>query len=283
MEKEMVGPALSGFFEQGWSAVQRPESRPKGRPLRILLAEDNAINRLVTVDMLKRLGHTVEVVRNGEEALLKLGRSHFDAVLMDIQMPEMDGFTATEEIRRREAHDSCRLPILALTAHALRGYRERCLDAGMDGYLTKPFRATELEAALAGILPECEEAPQSAPRAAAGTSFDLTDLMQRVEGDTDVLAEMLDLYQVETPRLEAELGRSLAAHDARGVQQAAHALRGTVGTFGARRAASLARDLEMLGNESALSGADVLWGELERELAVLGAELSELALHSIAA
>ncbi len=114
------------------------------RPSRILLAEDNAVNQRLGRRILENGGHTVVVAANGVEALAALRRQTFDLVFMDVQMPEMDGLEATAAIRRDEAGSSRRIPIVALTAHAMAGDRERCLAAGMDGYLSKPIRAREL-------------------------------------------------------------------------------------------------------------------------------------------
>jgi CheY-like chemotaxis protein len=118
------------------------------RPLRVLLAEDSPVNQKVASKMLQKAGHTVTVVETGVEVVAAFSREAFDVVLMDVQMPEMDGFEATQVIRTQE--DGQRhIPIIALTAHAMQGDRERCLEAGMDGYVAKPFRAAELYAALA--------------------------------------------------------------------------------------------------------------------------------------
>jgi CheY-like chemotaxis protein len=116
-------------------------------PLRILLAEDNAVNQKVAVRMLEKEGHSVTVVANGREAVLAAERQTFDLILMDIQMPEMDGFDATRAIRKQEDGGK-RTPIIALTAHAMAGDKERCLDAGMDGYVTKPIRVLDLMAEI---------------------------------------------------------------------------------------------------------------------------------------
>jgi CheY-like chemotaxis protein len=118
------------------------------RPLRILLAEDNIVNRTLIVRLLQKRGHQLVIAENGREALEAHARETFDAVLMDVQMPEMDGFEATAEIRKHELVSGKHLPIIALTAHAMTGDRERCLAAGMDGYLTKPISPVELYDAL---------------------------------------------------------------------------------------------------------------------------------------
>ncbi len=124
-----------------------------GHALRVLLAEDNAVNRKVAVRLLEKRGHTVVAVEDGRQALQALDRERFDVVLMDVQMPEMDGFEAAAAIRARERAEGGHVPIVALTAHAMKGDRERCLDAGMDAYLAKPVSSEELFATLEGLVP----------------------------------------------------------------------------------------------------------------------------------
>jgi len=133
--------------------VNRLPARGSSRPLRILLAEDNAVNRLLAVRMLEKRGHSVVAANDGRAALAALETGLFDALLMDIQMPEMDGFEATAEIRNAERETGRHLPIIALTASAMKGDRERCLNAGMDGYLVKPIHAPELDEALGELSP----------------------------------------------------------------------------------------------------------------------------------
>jgi len=123
-------------------------------PLRVLLAEDNPVNQRLAVRLLEKRGHSVVVARNGKEAVARIQESDFDLVLMDVQMPEMNGFEATAAIRALEARSGRHLPIIAMTAHAMKGDRERCLEAGMDGYLSKPIRSEDLYRALEGVVPE---------------------------------------------------------------------------------------------------------------------------------
>jgi PAS domain S-box-containing protein len=130
--------------------------------LTVLLAEDNAVNQIVAVGLLKRLGHTVVIANNGKEALVALARQPFDLVLMDVQMPEMDGFEATAALRTRERSTGRRTPVIAVTANAMKGDRERCLDAGMDGYVSKPIQPAELRRAITDVLPPSAENPGSA-------------------------------------------------------------------------------------------------------------------------
>jgi two-component system sensor histidine kinase/response regulator len=120
--------------------------------LRILVAEDNAVNQMLVARLLEKRGHTVKIVANGREALESLEQGTYDLVLMDVQMPEMDGFEATGELRKREKQTGLHIPVIALTAHAMKGDRERCLESGMDGYLSKPIRAQELDDLLENYI-----------------------------------------------------------------------------------------------------------------------------------
>jgi CheY-like chemotaxis protein len=133
--------------------VTRHSLRENRNHLRILLAEDNAVNQLLATRLLERRGHSVTVAGNGKEALVALEKGSFDLVLMDVQMPEMDGFEATAAIREREKHIGNHLPVIAMTAHAMKGDRERCLAAGMDDYITKPIRPEELAEMLVHYSP----------------------------------------------------------------------------------------------------------------------------------
>ena len=129
--------------------------------LRILVAEDNAVNQKLVARLLEKRGHSVKVVANGREALDSLEQESYDLVLMDVQMPEMDGFEATGELRKREKQTGLHTPIIALTAHAMKGDRERCLEAGMDGYLSKPIRAQELDDLLENSIKQRAADPRT--------------------------------------------------------------------------------------------------------------------------
>jgi CheY-like chemotaxis protein len=147
------------------SPVSGPDIRPGGRGLHILLAEDNAVNERVASGILKKCGHTVEVARDGRQAVSMQAAGSFDLILMDVQMPEMDGFEATAAIREMEKPTGAHIPVIAMTAHAMSGYQERCLEAGMDGYVTKPIRREVLMRTLAKF--EGKPMPGAAPGAVA--------------------------------------------------------------------------------------------------------------------
>jgi CheY-like chemotaxis protein len=176
----------------------------------------------------------------------------------------MDGFEATRRIRQGEQEAGRRTPIIALTAHAMKGDREACLAAGMDGYLAKPIRTAELLGLLvqfAGIgLPSASDAAPAEP------AFDQSELLARVEGDRDLLAELVEIFLTEGPQRLAEIRRCLNAGDAGGLERAAHTLRGSVLSFGGQMAARAAHALEIRGREGALRGAEGCIDDLAREL-----------------
>jgi CheY-like chemotaxis protein len=151
--RQVIGSVLAaaaGDLRPAGAARQRPPvAATPSRPLRVLLAEDSLLNQKLAIGLLTKWGHTVTVANNGLEAVSAVAQQTFDLVLMDIQMPEMNGFEATEAIRQQESQGGGHLPILALTARALKGDRERCLEAGMDGYVSKPIRQDELYQAIA--------------------------------------------------------------------------------------------------------------------------------------
>src|SRR5215472_327188 len=154
-QSELFDAIVTAMAEHG-RKPERSEStaasiRPSERSLRVLLAEDNAVNQTLAMRILERLGHRVRVVNDGKEAIRQAQAEDFDLIFMDVQMPEMDGLEATTAIRAAEAGTGKHVPIVAMTAHAMKGDREKCLDAGMDGYLSKPIRIDELKQALSEV------------------------------------------------------------------------------------------------------------------------------------
>lgn len=239
-------------------------------PLRVLLVEDNVINQRVAVHMLKRLGHHIEVVADGREAVERVKQAAYDLVLMDCQMPEMDGYEAARLIRRWEAEQgrARRLPIIALTAHALAGDRERCLAAGMDGYLAKPIRLEALQRVIADACrySERETLKKFPSRPPEEPVIDPHLVLERVEGDTDLLHEIIALFLAETPAITSALDQALAQQNCRALERAAHRLRGAVGHLGAGRASDVALRLEQAARKGDLRAAEPLVAELKLAL-----------------
>src|SRR5262249_16000396 len=205
------------------------------RPLHILLAEDNSVNQLLAIRLLEKRGHRVTVTSNGQEALAALENDDFDVLLMDVQMPVMDGFEATAAIRERERLTGAHLPIVAMTAHAMKGDRERCLQRGMDGYVSKPLQASELHAAIEGVVSgglggvAGPVTSQSSGQAIEGTgnapyTVDLAAALERTGGDMDLLRELAGVFCSDCPRLLAQVRAALDASDGKRLEEAAHAL-----------------------------------------------------------
>jgi CheY-like chemotaxis protein len=255
------------------------ELPPKAaRSLRVLVAEDNAVNQQVALGMLERAGHVATVAENGREVLALLERGAFDVVLMDVQMPEMDGLEATAAIRERERATGGHLPIVALTAHAMKGDAERCLEAGMDAYLAKPLQPRELAAAIEGVLggapsrPLSREPPPSAP-----ALVDLERLLERVGGDRKALVELVRIFRADSPKQVARIRKAIDEGDAPALRAAAHAVKGAVSNFAAPAAAETAQRLQKMGEEGRLQEAGDALGRLEGEIEALLAALAEAA------
>jgi len=238
----------------------------KGR-LHILLAEDNAINQQLAVRLLEKQGHGVVIAANGREALAALQRERFDLVLMDVQMPEMNGFETTAAIRAAEAETGQHLAIIALTANAMKGDRERCFEAGMDGYITKPFQAQELLAAIEGLTPTGVDLVESVPAApGANEVFDHRAALARVDDDVELLAEIVGLFLGDCPRLLSEIQEAIRRGDRQDLERAAHTLKGSVANFGAKAAYAAALRLEQIGCEGDLMHAEEAYAALGHEV-----------------
>jgi len=243
---------------------------PQIRPLHILLAEDSLVNQKLAVSLLEKHGHQVTVVPNGKEAVAQLETRRFDVVLMDIQMPEMDGLEATALVRAREKRAGGRVPIVAMTAHVMKGDRERCLEAGMDGYVPKPVNSQTLLSAIASVT-----GTSPAERARfddRGGNDDLEPVdwnraRQVVQGDERLLKEIAETFIGELPGMMHAIRRSCKNGNHNELKRAAHTLKGALGHWGARQAVSVADRLEDMasGNETRRLGETV--SELEQEIA----------------
>jgi signal transduction histidine kinase/DNA-binding response OmpR family regulator/HPt (histidine-containing phosphotransfer) domain-containing protein len=256
------------------------------RQLRVLVAEDNAVNQRLIVRLLEKLGHSAVVAGNGQEVLAALDKRTWDVVLMDVQMPEMDGFTATAEIRRREAATPGRhTPIVALTAHAMRGDRERCLAAGMDDYLTKPVTLERLSGALARLFPG---GPGPATVAAAidhldHPAGDLATALRHAGGDRRLLREILMIFREDCPAHLRAIREALTQGHPQELERVAHSLKGSLRTFGAAAAAQTADQLERLGHGGSVAGAGELVAILEGQVEALLKSTSDWIDNHLAA
>ncbi|MBI4325815.1 MAG: response regulator, partial [Chloroflexi bacterium] len=279
-----AGPPLA---TQRHAAVTAGEAVPAPSPLplkpwRVLVAEDNVVNQKVAVRQLQKLGYPVDVVANGLEVLEALERIHYDVVLMDCHMPEMDGYEATRHMRSRAngdqpAHNGHRngnrsaeanraVRIIAMTANAMQSDREKCLEAGMDDYISKPVQIQELQAALERWTPSRKPSAEAAPAVPVVNSRALAGLRElREPGEPDPVPECIDLFLEHTALSLADLRRNLCAQDCAGLRHVAHSLKGSCGNLGAERMAALCRELEQSGRTGVVHGVDQLIGQIEKE------------------
>jgi CheY-like chemotaxis protein len=250
-------------------------SRVPAGVLRILLAEDNPVNQLLAVRLLEKQGHTTVVAGNGKEALAALQASAFDVILMDVQMPEMDGLKTAAAIRQAEQGSERHIPILALTAHAMTGDRQRCLEAGMDGYLTKPIQAQELYDALAGLgLPRAAHEPEAAD--AAVPTIDRAQALDFVGGDARLLRELAQLFLGSYPTELAAVRLACERNDLPALGRAAHAMKGSIRIFDAS-ACEAAQRIETLARAGDATHIAAACAALETALAALRPALAALA------
>jgi CheY-like chemotaxis protein len=240
------------------------------------VAEDNQVNQLVAKRIFEKLGHSVKVVENGEEAVSALESGRFDLVAMDVQMPIMDGLDATAAIRKAEEKTGKHVPIVAMTAHAMKGDRERCLNVGMDGYVAKPIRSLELEKAISEVVAKAQPLTED-NMLGDGSVLDSRALLEGVGGNRRLLLELAELFLADLPRLVARIKTALGSSNAEELARAAHALKGSVGNFGASKAMGSADKIEMFGKSGDFSSAAKALATLESELAQVTRELQELA------
>ena len=256
--------------------------RQNGVALNILLSEDNLVNQKLAIRLLEKAGHRVTLASTGREAVAAWENQNapgFDVVLMDIQMPEMDGMEATAEIRSREKHSGNHIPILAMTAHAMRGDRERYLASGMDGYVSKPIHPAELFAEISRCLEAREGSTTMVEHSSDSTELiDRVSLLERVEGDHELLTEMIHLFQQDAPILLAAMRESLERGDMSILERHAHSLKGAVGNLSANPAAAAAFQLEKDARNKNAESARKNLAEVERAVTQLMPALADLCV-----
>jgi two-component system sensor histidine kinase/response regulator len=259
--------------------VTRHSMREGHRILRILLAEDNSVNQTLAIRLLEKQGHTVVVANNGMETLAALhdpSDRRFDLILMDVQMPDMDGFEATAVIRETEKLTGKHLPIIAMTAHAMKGDRERCLAAGMDGYVAKPIHPDELIREIQSMVEAPRTAPPEPATPASGGILRKEVILDRVGGDIDLLRGVVDIFLEDCPRMMADVQEAIAAKSTKALQDAAHSLKGAIGNFTSEGAFQAALRLEVMGQGGDLAHVEELHTALKMEMATLSMALEEM-------
>lgn len=252
-------------------------------PLNILLAEDNHVNQQLMLRILHRENHKVTVANNGVEAVSCARDIQPDLILMDVQMPEMDGMQATAEIRREESVSGQHVPIIALTAHAMKGDREKCLDAGMDGYVSKPIQVNELKRVMAQLVQDTQTKPQeSATKATTLEVLKVDDLMNRIGGDLEFLQDMVDLFHADYVRQLQTIESGISMKDTDIIGTAAHSICGLAGNLGGQNAAAVAHELETLAKASNLPACTLQLVQLQESLEELGGALRQTLETSLA-
>ena len=273
-----LGNHKCGFDNR--AAIQKVAARNSSatRTLHILVAEDNPVNQRVAVRLLEKQGHQVTVVENGKLAVDAVRTGQFDLVFMDVQMPEMDGFDATRAIREMEASTGRHIPISGMTAHALKGDRERCLAAGMDDYLSKPVHAAELQRVVNSVanVPADLNSPTGAGEqpAPAAAPFDRAAALENSAGDAELFIELAGMVLESAPQQIQDIHAAFEKGDLTRVGRIAHALRGSVGNVAATPLADAALRLEVCAVRTDLAGVQISLVELEQEFERLNSVLS---------
>jgi two-component system, sensor histidine kinase and response regulator len=275
--------AIAGAFRTRQPKARAERARPRratagaSPPLRILAAEDNATNQTLVTAVFEQRHDRVVIAHNGQEAVDLSSREPFDLILMDVQMPVMSGLEATAAIRQRERATGHHVPIIAMTAHAMSGDRERCLQAGMDGYVAKPLRPDELLAVVDGLLGRDGASPEPVRRsvaaAAARPTVNESTLLAGFGGNRKVLGEVIDMFLTDGPELMATLRKALHIEDRTAIASSAHAIKGSVGLFVQTGVFDTARQLERSAKAGEVGALAPLYAALERGMHSLGDEL----------
>jgi PAS domain S-box-containing protein len=273
--------AIGRALGENWSGAQpdkpvQPVPMSRVGNLRILVAEDNRVNQTVAIRTLEKMGHSVVVAENGLQALSLLAQEAFDLVLMDIQMPQMDGLTATREIREAQWPGYSQIPIVAMTALAMKGDRERCLKGGMDGYVSKPLDRKELEEAIASAVKSPTDARVTSTetnrpevRRESSSVFDFSKALDRLDGDKTLLTEIVQIFLDETPKNLEVLRLAILQQDAQTIERTSHSLKGELGYLGLSGVSERARELEEMGRTNDLQCAPESFAALETEISAV--------------
>jgi CheY-like chemotaxis protein len=262
-EDDQVGEAAADSLE------------PELAPLKILLAEDNLVNQKLALGLLGNKGHHVSVAGNGKQALEMLETGEYDLVLMDVQMPEMDGLEATRQIRAREMITGAHIQIIAMTAHAMKGDRELCIEAGMDDYLSKPIRINELTSRLITLFGSPTHDADELSAEQNSVDIDWSDAIDAAGGDESLLKEIIQTFLGDLPRLREATRQAADSQDANALQKAAHELKGSLLFLNVRRPIEQAESIESLAAGGDLSNVNPALSAMETEITVLSKALKD--------
>jgi CheY-like chemotaxis protein len=244
--------------------------------LKILVAEDTPFNQTFILRLLEKNGFHTILVENGRQAVERFNTDNVDVILMDVQMPEMDGFEATREIRRIETQKGGHMPIIAMTAYATEGDRERCLSAGMDDYVSKPISAGKLFKTIEALIPP-EKTDQSTDEK-KGCALNQDALITSFKDDHSLFKELVEIFVNDYPQMLTSLRESLKAIDDETFTRTAHSLKGMLRNFQAEDAADVAFDLEKKGKQGELDGTDQVIDNLADKLEEVAQNLQELVI-----
>ncbi|MEY4387769.1 MAG: hypothetical protein RLY20_3052 [Verrucomicrobiota bacterium] len=270
-QSELLDTIVTVLQPEGIKVLVQKAAPPVGERLRILLVEDNEVNLELAMHLLSRIGHSVFTVRNGRQAVETIERDRFDLVFMDLQMPEMDGLEATQRIRAMESAGKPRTPIIALTAHAIKGSRERYLEAGMDDYVTKPVRRQDLTNAIERVM------RRTGRWIAAAPAYDHKLCLETLDGDEEMFKTLVTLFAETTPALLTRLREEIHAKNAEAVARTAHKLKGSALQFNAQGACTLSVQIEEAAHRGDLSVAEALYPEMRETFTRLEKELQATA------
>ncbi|MHB8654060.1 MAG: response regulator [Terriglobia bacterium] len=266
--KVKTRPSLQGH-------PSRSAQRRAGKRLKILLAEDNIINQKLATRILRNRGHAVVVVGDGQKTLAALQKKTFDLVLMDVQLPEMSGLEAAAAIRKKESETGGHVPIIATTADAMQGDREKCLEAGMDAYIAKPIQTAELFRTIEMLLPDSEPAAADLlPASALPGVLDESALLSQVGGDIKLLRQLIAIFLADSPRALLQIQKAIRDVDLEAIRKTAHAFRGSVSIFAAPAAVRAAVELETLVREGDVVRIKKAFAGLKKETARLRRKLT---------
>ncbi|MBW2193655.1 MAG: response regulator, partial [Deltaproteobacteria bacterium] len=263
----MIGLGFKVYEAEAPSKMRGHLDQPEGTALKILVAEDTPFNQKFILRLLSRWGYQAVLVENGRLAVEALSREKYDIVLMDIQMPEMDGLEAATAIREAEKKTDGYVPIIALTAHAMKGDRERCIEAGMDEYISKPISPEALHKAIQTLVSEePREASEKDKKVDVVSSMNMEALLSAFEHDWNFFKEIVDMFISDYPSMMTNIQEAIALADGEKLHRAAHSIKGMLRNFQAEAAAQIAMDLEKMGQDGTFEDAARTYKTLDAEL-----------------
>jgi len=271
----LMGEAPKGDDSNSLVTLHKLAELKSQTRLRVLVADDNHINQKVVASLLENMGHRAEVVGNGKEAVEAYKFIPYDVVLMDLQMPEMDGFEASGQIRALARMQGRHTSIIAVTAYARKQDKEKCLAWGMDDYVSKPINPMELRAVLERTMTAARSISPVAPLVDSTDVLNLSAAMAQIEGNSELFAEIAQMFLAQYPRLLAEIHQAFSASDCAVLTSAVHTLGSSAGQMGAGRALATARKLEEIGRQEELASVPEALAQLEADLALVESALVE--------